>query len=141
MRIIQTIKGTFNFIFQFLTMSIVDKDSRDTQRGCCMEHPDCREYEWIPEVGFQCSYCGCLPVQHIRIESTSIAVEDPQLDFPNEKDALPSQTSECNGQDPDNLPSLSNASTTQQQHHTCALCEQSVTLEYLILDQFRSHLL
>lgn len=43
-------------------------DSRGIKRGPC-ECGNCNELEWISsEVGSCCTYCGCVPVKHAKLE-------------------------------------------------------------------------
>lgn len=48
-------------------MSVCGRDFQNTLRGVCVEHSDCLEYEWVSDIGYNCIYCGCLPVHHKRI--------------------------------------------------------------------------
>lgn len=44
-------------------------DSKGVKRGICQSCDECPQFEW--KIGIQnssCTYCGCLPVKHLKCE-------------------------------------------------------------------------
>ncbi|XP_043471958.1 uncharacterized protein LOC122504780 isoform X2 [Leptopilina heterotoma] len=121
-----------------------------------------REYEWLPDVSYNCLYCGCLPVHHKKLDTKALPIISDQSLNETEsagssKENISKRSSESNEsyennffpqvvQESNILPSASHTLKTQvnfisRQRHNCIQCEQQVTLEFFIPDVFRPNLM
>lgn len=53
-------------------MSFGCKDSRGVKRGVCTACDECSQFEYNPEKGVECAYCGCQPAKHKRTGKKTI---------------------------------------------------------------------
>ncbi|XP_043471959.1 uncharacterized protein LOC122504780 isoform X3 [Leptopilina heterotoma] len=119
-------------------MSVSGTDFRGNLRGACVAHEDCLpKYEWLPDVSYNCLYCGCLPVHHKKLDTKALPIiSDQSL---NETESAGSSKENISKRSSESNESYENNFFPQR--HNCIQCEQQVTLEFFIPDVFRPNLM